>query len=54
MKRRHTMPGIQIRLTKLQISELDEILKGGLYPSRSELIRDAVRKFIDEYYTVKR
>ena len=38
------MDTIQIRLTKEQIKKLDEMIKIGEYPNRSEAVRDAVRK----------
>ena len=42
------METIQIRLTKELVEEADKLVKGGMYPSRSEFIRDVVRKFIQE------
>lgn len=41
------MSSVQIRLTKKQISELDSLINKGSYPSRSEAVRDAVRKLIN-------
>jgi Arc/MetJ-type ribon-helix-helix transcriptional regulator len=38
---------VQIRLTKDMISRLDELIKSGDYPNRSEAIRDGVRRLID-------
>jgi len=35
---------IQIRLTKELIEKIDKLIEKGLYPNRSEAIRDAVRK----------
>ena len=35
---------IQIRLTREMIQELDMLVKKGIYPNRSEAIRDAVRR----------
>lgn len=40
------MDTIQIRLTKKLIEEIDELIKAGVYPNRSEAIRDAVRRLI--------
>jgi len=39
-----TMETLQIRLTKEQLKQIDERVKRGEYPSRSEAIRDFVRK----------
>ena len=38
------METVQIRLTKEQLKIIDEKVKRGEYPSRSEAIRDYVRK----------
>lgn len=38
------MHPIQIRLTKELIEKIDKFIEQGLYPNRSEAIRDAVRK----------
>ena len=38
------MHPIQIRLTKELIEKIDKLIEKGLYPNRSEAIRDAVRK----------
>jgi Arc/MetJ-type ribon-helix-helix transcriptional regulator len=35
---------IQIRLTIELIEKIDKLIEKGLYPNRSEAIRDAVRK----------
>lgn len=42
------METLQIRLTKKQIKAVEELVKVGVYPNRSEAIRDAVRKLINE------
>lgn len=41
-----TMEILQIRLSENQIKGIDNLIKRGVYPSRSEAIRDAVRKFL--------
>lgn len=38
------MKTVQIRLTKEQLNMIDEKVKQGKYPSRSEAIRDYLRK----------
>ncbi len=38
------MHPIQIRLTRELIEKIDKLIEKGLYPNRSEAIRDAVRK----------
>lgn len=42
------METLQIRLTPKQIRKIDVLVRKGIYPSRSEAIRDAVRKLIHE------
>jgi Arc/MetJ-type ribon-helix-helix transcriptional regulator len=42
------METMQIRLTDRQIKTLDVLVKKGVYPSRSEAVRDAVRKLVNE------
>lgn len=41
------METVQIRLTKDMILKLDELIKSGDYPNRSEAIRDGVRRLIN-------
>ena len=38
------MHPIQIRLTRELIEKVDDLVQTGLYPNRSEAIRDAVRR----------
>lgn len=38
------MKTVQIRLTEQQLADIDEKVKAGVYPNRSEAIRDYVRK----------
>lgn len=38
------MQTVQIRLTKQQLKLIDAKVKAGIYPSRSEAIRDYVRR----------
>ena len=38
------MHPIQIRLTKELIEKIDKLIEKGIYPNRSEAVRDAVRK----------
>ncbi|NIM47400.1 MAG: ribbon-helix-helix protein, CopG family [Candidatus Aenigmarchaeota archaeon] len=38
------MHPVQIRLTRELIEKIDRLIEKGLYPNRSEAIRDAVRK----------
>jgi len=42
------METVQIRLTEKQIKSIDLLIKKGIYPNRSEAIRDAVRKLMHE------
>jgi len=41
------METVQIRLTKKQLDGIDALVKAGLYPNRSEGIRDSVRKLLE-------
>lgn len=43
------MQTIQIRLTDKLVEKLDDFVKEGFYPNRSEAVRDAVRKLIIEH-----
>lgn len=38
------MHPIQIRLTKELIEKIDTFIEKGIYPNRSEAVRDAVRR----------
>ena len=42
------MSTVQIRLTEKQIRLIDVLVKKGTYPNRSEAVRDAVRKLVNE------
>jgi Arc/MetJ-type ribon-helix-helix transcriptional regulator len=37
----------QIRLTEKHLHDIDRLVKQGIYPNRSEAIRDAVRKLTE-------
>ena len=41
------METVQIRLTKNMLNKVDELIKLGEYPSRSEAIRDGVRRLLE-------
>ena len=41
------METVQIRLTEKQLKNLDVLVKKGTYPNRSEAVRDAVRKLVE-------
>lgn len=41
------METVQIRLTKNMLNNIDELIKLGEYPNRSEAIRDGVRRLIE-------
>ena len=38
------MDPVQIRLTRELIEKIDKLIETGLYPNRSEAVRDAVRR----------
>jgi len=40
------METVQIRLTSKLIAKVDHFVKEGIYPNRSEAVRDAVRRLI--------
>ena len=42
------MDSVQISLTERQVHALDALIKRGIYPSRSEAVRDAVRKLVEK------
>ena len=42
------MQTVQIRLTKKLVEKLEGLVKEGLYPNKSEAVRDAVRKLVLE------
>ncbi len=41
------METVQIRLTKNMLERIDELIKIGEYPNRSEAVRDSVRRMLD-------
>jgi len=41
------METVQIRLTEKQIKNIDVMVRKGVYPNRSEAVRDAVRKLTE-------
>jgi len=42
------METVQIRLTEKQLRHLDVLVRKGIYPNRSEAVRDAVRKLVED------
>ncbi|MFC2143263.1 ribbon-helix-helix domain-containing protein [Candidatus Aenigmatarchaeota archaeon] len=42
------METVQIRLTEKQIRSINVLVKKGIYPNRSEAVRDAVRKLVND------
>ena len=42
------MSTVQIRLTPKQIRMIDSYVRKGTYPNRSEAVRDAVRKLVND------
>ncbi len=43
------MQTMQIRLTPKQIKKIDVLVKRGIYPNRSEAVRDSVRKLVGNH-----
>ena len=48
------MPTMQIRLTEKHISGILKLVDRGLYPNKSEAVRDAIRKFLGDKYDRRR
>lgn len=49
MKRKiakYSMHPVQVRFSTEQIEKIDSFVKRGIYPNRSEAVRDAVRKMV--------
>ena len=44
------MVTISLKLPKKILELIDELVREGLYPSRSEVIRTAIIKLLREYY----
>ena len=42
------MMTVQIRLTERQLKSIDQLVRKGVYPNRSEAVRDAVRTLVNE------
>lgn len=40
---------VQTRITKRLIERLDKLIQQGIYSNRSEAIRDAIRRHLDNY-----
>ena len=49
------MDVVQVRLNRNSLTMLDQLVNKGIYPSRSEAVRDAVRRFVweNEWGSVK-
>lgn len=43
------MKPIQVRLTEKLIEKVDKLVEKGIYPNRSEAIRDAVRRVVSRF-----
>lgn len=43
-----TMDTLQIRMNKELLKQIDILVKSGIYSNRSDVIRDAVRRFVWE------
>jgi len=43
-----TMAVTQVRLPKMLIKEVDELVDSGLYANKSDVVRDAIRKLVLE------
>jgi len=43
------MQTLQIRLPEMILEQVDELVKKGFYSSRSDFIKEAVRKYVSEF-----
>jgi len=43
-----TMAVTQVRLPKMLVKEVDELVDSGLYANKSDVVRDAIRKLVLE------
>lgn len=41
------MDVVQVRIPREMINRIDDLVRRGIYPNRSEAIRDAVRRFLN-------
>lgn len=41
------MDVVQVRIPRELVKKVDELVKRGIYPNRSEAIRDAIRRFLN-------
>ena len=41
------MDVVQVRIPREMIKKIDDLVRRGVYPNRSEAIRDAVRRFLN-------
>ncbi|MEK6873237.1 MAG: ribbon-helix-helix domain-containing protein [Nanoarchaeota archaeon] len=48
MENKMTMDTLQIRMNKELLKQIDILVKSGIYSNRSDVIRDAVRRFVWE------
>jgi len=44
---------VQVRVTKKLMEKLDKIVNDGIYSTRSEIIRDAIRKHLHKFDSEK-
>jgi Arc/MetJ-type ribon-helix-helix transcriptional regulator len=40
---------VSVHLPRRVLEELDALVRSGVYPSRSEAVREALRRFIEAY-----
>ena len=51
-EKREKMVLISLHVPTYYVDVLDNLVRQGVYPSRSEAIRDAIRQLLDHYKTV--
>jgi len=44
------MVKVEVRVPEKMVELIDKLVEAGFYSSRSDLIRDAIRKFLMHYY----
>ena len=48
-EKREKMVLISLHVPKYYVEVIDDLVRQGVYPSRSEAIRDAIRQLLDHY-----
>jgi Arc/MetJ-type ribon-helix-helix transcriptional regulator len=49
-EKREKMVLISLHVPKYYVEVIDDLVRQGVYPSRSEAIRDAIRQLLERYF----